>query len=166
MRGTARGELRVIKGLLPNASRQAGRKLGGRVHIAEKNSGDAVPALDSGAPGFEDCRDVGGSPLELKRPTGHHDQDYGLAGSHNGLQQLLLRTSETQGSAAGSLALHQAAALAQGEDGDIGVFGHLNRLGDGLGVIGDEYVHIWATWHLRADLRSEERRVGKECRSR
>ena len=37
---------------------------------------------------------------------------------------------------------------------------------NGFELVDVEYVKEGGTWYLRAYIRSEERRVGKECRSR
>ena len=75
--------------------------------------------------------------FNCERPTGHDHQDDGLARGYDGLEKLLLGAGETQMHAAGGFAFHPVGALAQGQNGHVGLLGGFHGLGNGPGVVGN-----------------------------
>lgn len=119
--------MRVVNRNLSDRARNRDRKLSAGIDVAEEHIGDRMTRLTSGKPWPDDGRNVRGSPGDRQRPPAHDDEDDGLAGGHDGFDQLLLLSGQIERSARARLAGH-VAFFTDNEKHDIRFRGDIDRL--------------------------------------
>src|SRR5438270_11651283 len=76
--------------------RPAYRKVSGRIGVAKEDISDAVAALASGIPGFENRGNVLGSPGDVERTSIDYHEHYGFASGGDSFEQLLLASGNVE----------------------------------------------------------------------